>query len=67
MALNCCNPRCNAPVERLALVQANVTQTPEFGDWIVDLVLACPACGQQYATDLANGDLQPINREANHD
>ncbi|WP_369436600.1 hypothetical protein [Serratia marcescens] len=67
MTINCRNPRCNAPVERLALVQANVTQTPEFGDWIVDLVLACPACGQQYVTALANAELQPITSEANDD
>lgn len=67
MTINCRNPRCNAPVERLALVQANVTQTPEFGDWIVDLVLACPACGQQYATALENSDLQPIHSEAYDD
>lgn len=67
MTIKCRNARCNAPVERLAMVQANVTQTPEFGDWIVDLVLACPACGQQYATVVPNGNLQPINREANDD
>lgn len=67
MTINCRNPRCNAPVERLALVQANVIQTPDFGDWIVDLVLACPACGQQYATVVPNADLQPIHSEASDD
>ncbi|MEQ2017900.1 hypothetical protein ABLB90_15375 [Photorhabdus bodei] len=42
------------------LKQAKVIQTPEFGEWVVDLILVCPHCSQQYGVSVSTWDLQPL-------
>lgn len=37
-------------------IQANITQQSESGEWGIDLILACPHCGRQYAAWVPNGD-----------
>ncbi|MCC8457250.1 hypothetical protein C6H64_07535 [Photorhabdus luminescens] len=54
-----CN-HCKQPVEKMNLKQAEVIQTPEFGEWVVDLILVCPHCSQQYGVSVSTWDLQPL-------
>jgi hypothetical protein len=56
--------QCRQPVAQLNLKQANVLQTPEFSDWIVDIILVCPHCRQQYGITVPAGELRPM--EAAH-
>ncbi|KFK92756.1 MULTISPECIES: hypothetical protein [unclassified Serratia (in: enterobacteria)] len=58
MPIHC--TQCKQPVSQLNLKQADVVQTPEFSEWIVDLILVCPHCSQQYAAALPSGDLAPM-------
>ncbi|EFR3656949.1 hypothetical protein H0L72_003497 [Salmonella enterica] len=43
--LTCKN--CSKETEYLDFVQANIMQSPVNDAWVVDLILACPHCGQQ--------------------
>ncbi|EBH8949644.1 hypothetical protein EA127_16295 [Salmonella enterica subsp. diarizonae serovar 48:i:z] len=38
---------CSKETEYLDFVQANIMQSPVNDAWVVDLILACPHCGQQ--------------------
>ncbi|EGL6630137.1 hypothetical protein IMT69_002133 [Salmonella enterica] len=38
---------CSKETEYLDFVQANIMQSPVNDAWVVDLILACPYCGQQ--------------------
>ncbi|EBN1941776.1 hypothetical protein DLP28_18795 [Salmonella enterica] len=38
---------CSKETEYLDFVQANVMQSSFDDAWVVDLILACPHCGQQ--------------------
>ncbi|EAC0789262.1 hypothetical protein G3601_002817 [Salmonella enterica] len=38
---------CNKESDHLTFVQANIMQSPVDDAWVVDLILACPHCGQQ--------------------
>ncbi|EBF2169431.1 hypothetical protein LEY22_002716 [Salmonella enterica] len=38
---------CSKETEYLDFVQANVMQSPVNDAWGIDLILACPHCGQQ--------------------
>lgn len=39
--------QCKGEASHLNFVQANLLQSPIDGAWVVDLILACPHCGQQ--------------------
>ncbi|EHN7837967.1 hypothetical protein KJT62_003663 [Salmonella enterica] len=38
---------CREGTEYLDPVQANIMQSPVDDTWVVDLILACPHCGQK--------------------
>ncbi|PAV01637.1 hypothetical protein CBG25_15525 [Arsenophonus sp. ENCA] len=51
---------CHQATRQLNPAQAEITQQPESGEWGIDLILACPHCGQQYAAWVPNADLVPL-------
>ena len=38
---------CKKETEYLKHVQADIVRSPFDGAWLIDLILACPHCGQQ--------------------
>ncbi|MCG3469061.1 hypothetical protein L7750_01235 [Xenorhabdus bovienii] len=54
-----CN-HCQKPVEEINLKQAKIIQSAEFIEKIVDVVLACPHCSQEYSVFVPTWDLQPL-------
>lgn len=51
---------CQKETNRLNQVQADIVQSEECCDWHIDLILACPHCGQQYSIFIPTSDLLPL-------
>lgn len=50
---------CRKETEYLDPVQANIMQSPVDSAWVVDLILACPHCGQKLNAFPAVMDFNP--------
>ncbi|EBG4311467.1 hypothetical protein DNG45_00840 [Salmonella enterica] len=51
---------CRKETEYLDPVQANIMQSSFDDAWVVDLILACPHCGQQLNLFPAVMDFEPL-------
>ncbi|PAV04611.1 hypothetical protein CBG25_07155 [Arsenophonus sp. ENCA] len=58
MSITCIS--CHQATRQLNPAQAEITQQPESGEWGIDLILACPHCGQQYGAWVLNWDIHPL-------
>lgn len=58
MSITCIS--CHQATRHLNPTQADIIQQPESGEWGVDLLLACPHCGQRYSAWVLNWDVVPL-------
>ncbi|CAH0393777.1 unnamed protein product [Bemisia tabaci] len=58
MSITCIS--CHQATRHLNPTQAEITQQPESGEWGIDLLLACPHCGQLYSAWVLNWDVVPL-------
>ncbi|MEN3257965.1 MULTISPECIES: hypothetical protein [Enterobacterales] len=58
MSITCIS--CHQATRHLNPTQADITQQPESGEWGIDLLLACPHCGQRYSAWVLNWDVVPL-------
>ncbi|BAN95351.1 hypothetical protein E05_30260 [Plautia stali symbiont] len=58
MSITCIS--CHQATRHLNPAQARIIQQPESGEWGIDLLLACPHCGQPYSAWILNWDVVPL-------
>ncbi|HEA0272889.1 TPA: hypothetical protein RU627_001005 [Salmonella enterica] len=61
-----CN-HCRKETEYLDPVHANIIQSPVDDAWVVDLILACPYCGQKLNTFQAVMDFELLEAPDEND
>lgn len=58
MSLKCIH--CKKDVDDMTTRQSMLMQSSIDNDWYVDLILACPHCGQQYNAFVSVLDFEPL-------